>query len=342
MVNRIQIKNYKSIKELNIDTSRVNLFIGAHNSGKSNILEALTWFSTNALNENVFPELFRFKNIGDFFFDFDGTQKIEISTNELSLRLRYAKNNLGALLNYFEGVIYETSRHTPDDKQWRDNADGKFNFDLSIKENKVVNQLGNINSSFRAYSFKRLLKFELNYRPFLNPPFGENIPNILQSNRDWKQIISDFFRSKGFRLIVKPIENEIEMAKEIEGDLYSFPYQIISETMQRFVFLMLALESNDNSILILDEPESNMFPFFIKDFAERISDNKNNQFFIATHNPYLLGSLLEKTPLTDISVFITSMKNYATVVEKCTNEQINELISLGSGSFFNLDNILNH
>jgi AAA15 family ATPase/GTPase len=340
MVNRIQIKNYKSIKELKVEATRVNLFIGAHNSGKSNILEALSWFSTNALNDGVFSELFRYKNLGDFFFDFDGTQKIEVNTDELSLKIRYARNNLGALLNYFEGIIYETSRFMLDDKQWRDGVDGKFSFDLSIMDNKVVNPSGNLKTPFRTYHFKRLSKFNINYRPFLNPPFGENIPNLLQSNRIWKQRISDFFRSKGFRLIVKPIENEIEMAKEINDELYSFPYQIISETMQRFVFLMLALESNEDSILVLDEPESNMFPFFVKEFAERISDNTSNQFFIATHNPYLLGSLLEKTPLLDISVFITSMKNYETVVEKCTDEQIEELISFGSGSFFNLDNIL--
>lgn len=198
---------------------------------------------------------------------------------------------------------------------------------------------GSLDTPFRTYQFKRLPNFEINYRPFLNPPFGDNIPAILQSNKEWKQLISDFFKSKGFRLVLKPTENDIDMAKDVNDELYSFPYATISETMQRFIFLLLSIETNKSSTLILDEPESNMFPFFVKDFAERMAYNESNQYFISTHNPYLLGSLLEKAPLSDISVFITSMKDYQTVVEECDKEQINELISLGSGTFFNLDNI---
>jgi AAA15 family ATPase/GTPase len=339
MVTRLSIKNYKSIKELDIESKKINVFIGEHNSGKSNILEALSWFSVNALEKNAFSQLFRYKNVGDFFYDFDGTQIIEVSTDELSLKIRYARNDMGALLNYFEGIIYETSKKIIDDKEWPYNDNGVVRFQLDISQNQIQDVRGQLNSGFRAYSFKRLQKFERNYRNFLNPPFGENIPNILQSNKDWKQLVSDFFKSKGFRLVIKPTENEIEMAKDVNDELYSFPYQTISETMQRFIFLLLALESNKNSILILDEPESNMFPFFIKDFAERIAIDEGNQYFIATHNPYLLSSLLEKTPLSDISLFITRMENYETKVAPCDKEQINDIISLGSGVFFNLDNI---
>ena len=325
---------------MDIKAKRVNVFIGEHNSGKSNILEALSWFSVNALDKNVFNQLFRYKTAGNFFYDFDGTQTIEVFTNELILKIRYARNNLGALLNYFEGVIYSSDRIVLDENEWPENGPNLITFHLNFHQNIIENVSGAFESKFRAYSFKRLQKFEINYRNFLNPPFGENIPNILQSNKKWRDLVSDFFKSKGFRLIAKPTENEIEMAKDVNDELYSFPYPTISETMQRFVFLILALESNKDSILILDEPESNMFPFFVKDFAERIANNESNQYFIATHNPYLLNSLLEKTPLNDIGVFITRMENYKTSVVPCDKEQINELISLGSGVFFNLDNIL--
>lgn len=67
MIKNLTIKNYKSIKNLDIETSRINLFIGEHNSGKSNILEALSWFSINTLEQNVFSEVFRFRNGTDFF-----------------------------------------------------------------------------------------------------------------------------------------------------------------------------------------------------------------------------------------------------------------------------------
>jgi len=338
MVHHLSIKNYKSIKAIDTPVKRVNIFIGEYNSGKSNILEALSWFSVNMLDKDTFSQLFRYKNVGNFFFDFDGTQTIEVGTDDLNLKIRYAHNNQGALLNYFEGIIYKVGEEATDRNNWVEYRNSN-RFSLNIRENFIENVSILLDSPFRTYSFKRLSNFSINYRPFLNPPFGENVPSILQSNKEWKQLISDFFKAKGFRLITKPIENEIEIAKEVDGDLYSFPYVTISETMQRFVFLLLALESNKGATIILDEPESNMFPFFIKDFAERIAINESNQYFIATHDPYLLNSLLEKTPLTDIAVFITRMEDYQTVIEQCTDEQLNEMISLGSGIFFNLDNI---
>ncbi|MCY7358230.1 MAG: AAA family ATPase [Rudanella sp.] len=37
----VEIKNFKSIKDLRLDCKRVNIFIGKPNVGKSNILEGL-------------------------------------------------------------------------------------------------------------------------------------------------------------------------------------------------------------------------------------------------------------------------------------------------------------
>ena len=37
----VEIKNFKSIKDLRLDCKRINVFIGKPNVGKSNILEAL-------------------------------------------------------------------------------------------------------------------------------------------------------------------------------------------------------------------------------------------------------------------------------------------------------------
>lgn len=43
MLQAIEIENFKSIEHLRVDFGRVNLFIGENGSGKSNILEALTF-----------------------------------------------------------------------------------------------------------------------------------------------------------------------------------------------------------------------------------------------------------------------------------------------------------
>src|SRR5678816_902697 len=47
-VNRIHIKNFKSIVDLRLELGPVNVFIGENGSGKSNILEALAFAAAAA------------------------------------------------------------------------------------------------------------------------------------------------------------------------------------------------------------------------------------------------------------------------------------------------------
>lgn len=50
MIKKIHIQNFKSIYDLEIETGRVNLFIGENGSGKSNLLEALVFASASDSN----------------------------------------------------------------------------------------------------------------------------------------------------------------------------------------------------------------------------------------------------------------------------------------------------
>jgi len=51
MIERIHIKNFKSIYDLEIDVGRVNLIIGENGSGKSNLLESLAFVSASNSNK---------------------------------------------------------------------------------------------------------------------------------------------------------------------------------------------------------------------------------------------------------------------------------------------------
>ena len=76
----------------------------------------------------------------------------------------------------------------------------------------------------------------------------------------------------------------------------------------------IAIESNQNSTLVFEEPESQAFPYYTKYLGERIGCDKSNQYFIATHNPYLISAILEKTPKIDANVFVTYYRDYETKV----------------------------
>lgn len=151
-------------------------------------------------------------------------------------------------------------------------------------------------------------------------------------------MISSFLRDRKFRLNINTANNEILVVKEIEEEIYSFPYFTISETFQRIIFLMLAMESNNDSILVFDEPEANTFPYYTKFIAEQITYDESNQFFISTHNPYFLSAIVEKAKIEDVAVYITYMdEQYQTQLKKIDDSQMGEVLDLSSDVFFNLD-----
>jgi len=98
----------------------------------------------------------------------------------------------------------------------------------------------------------------------------------------------------------------------------------------------VAIETNKDSVIIFEEPEAHAFPYYTKFLAERISLDKTNQYFISTHNPYFLLSVLEK-PQRTILEFITYFKDYQTKVKPLIEEEITKVLDFGTSVFFNLD-----
>ena len=69
MIKELSIKNFKSVKELNIDCRRVNLYIREPNTGKSNILEALGLLSCGGHGGTSLEEYVRFQSTENLFYD---------------------------------------------------------------------------------------------------------------------------------------------------------------------------------------------------------------------------------------------------------------------------------
>jgi AAA15 family ATPase/GTPase len=332
-IKNLHIQNFKSIKDLKLNANRVNVFIGEPNAGKSNILEALSFFSINSMDNN-FRSMIRFKSTRNLFYDSVIDKPLSVKTNIRTFKLEYKKNKAGALMNRFLGVFYEKEQ---DLETLLKDVEGIPNFEMEHNGNIVNNYGPNFDTHVATYIYKRLDNFQQNFRSMLNPPYGDNIPNLLISNSELKKMVSNFFRDKGYKINLKPEDNDMEIAKEEDEVIYSYPYITISETLQRIVFLMLAIETNKNFTLILDEPESNTFPFYAKFIAERIARDKTNQYFITTHNPYLLMNLIEKTPTKELNVFVTTMKDYQTKVHLLNKKQLKEAILMQHDIFFNLD-----
>ena len=103
---------------------------------------------------------------------------------------------------------------------------------------------------------------------------------------------------------------------------------------------MAALHTNSDSVLVFEEPEAHAFPYYTKYLAERIAlDEKGNQYFISTHNPYFLLPILEKTLSEDIAVFITYYEDHHTQVRQLAQDEL-ETIFDDIDVFSNIDMFL--
>ncbi|MEZ4848668.1 MAG: AAA family ATPase [Bacteroidia bacterium] len=77
MIQKLEIYNFKSIKELFLDCKRINVFIGKPNVGKSNILEGISMFR-GGLKENI-----RQNDVRNIFYDQDVSLNVKIKSNDL-------------------------------------------------------------------------------------------------------------------------------------------------------------------------------------------------------------------------------------------------------------------
>ena len=178
------------------------------------------------------------------------------------------------------------------------------------------------------------------FKPFgsksLLPPHGLNLASILYSQREYLRRLSKSF-GEGMRLTVeikKGSEIEVKCILEKEDPPVIVDWSLLSETMRRLAFHLLAIWTNKDSVIAFEEPEAHSFPYYTSVLAEEIASDQNNQYFITTHNPYFLLRLLEKTPKEQIGCFVVWMKNYETRVRRLTEEEIEDEVLDAAGDVF--------
>jgi len=338
-LKEVEIKNFKSIKHLKIRCKRVNIFIGKPNTGKSNILEAIVGFPSMLYYGYANDKLFiRHKELNNLFYYTNLKEKIEISY------LWRSNNDQNYFFTFILFYNYESNRYI-----FRVEPDiiPDIAFPVSITEtfylsNQVkVSEFIKIIKKFKLYRFNEFSEYNKRREiEFLFPPDGTNLFSIILANKEIRDIVQDIVDSLGLKLILDTRHNELGLGKIVENTIILFPYEIISETLRRLIFYIAAVKSNEGSIIAMEEPEAHAFPYYTKYLAEIIASDRNNQYFITTHNPYFLLSLIEKTPKDEINVFLTYYEDDQTKVKELSEEELQEILEQDIDVFFNLDRFL--
>ncbi|MFN8712817.1 MAG: AAA family ATPase [Bacteroidota bacterium] len=340
-ITTLTIENFKSIKSLKLNPKRVNVFIGEPNSGKTNILEALSLLSEDNLHKGYFNHILRIERAKQLFCEQNSKNTIRIQTNKnkyLIFEDKYNTSNSFPLFNYLL-ADNQTSSYLSKEIQ--------NTLDISYTHFGNTNVLGDSfkhNSGFRTnvnyYIYNSTQELSDSTNEVLNQPHGSNIIHVLKSNSELAKLVALYLEEQNRKLGVYEEQQRLEIISEKNGLLYSYTYLSLSETLRRYFFLEAILKSNNQNVILLDEPDTHAFPPYVKQFAEEIAFQKSNQFFITTHNPYMLGSLVEKTPTKELAVFICRKENNQTKVYELNEKQILQVMDYDVDVFFNLDRII--
>ncbi len=316
MIQKLSIRNFKSIRELDLDCRRVNVFIGEPNAGKTNILEAMALTCAEALQNT--KAVCRVSKTSDLFWDQNPENQISLEMDDFGFRT--IKRDGAYVFTVIQGK--------------KSGLEGRWN-------EEVNGNVRNTQSKCRYYLFSDLQNNWDDAGHSLSPPFGSNIARLLYSDKIARQSAGKFFTGSGLKLTVDYSARKLTLVKEEDDVLVTFPYSSASETLRRMIFYHLALETNRDQVLVFDEPEAHAFPPFTKTLAERIAlDDRGNQFFLTTHSPYMLDSLLSKTPASDLNVVLCRMENFETKAYPLNQEQIDQIKEWSMDAFFNFDRLL--
>ncbi|TSC78429.1 MAG: hypothetical protein G01um101433_236 [Parcubacteria group bacterium Gr01-1014_33] len=325
MIKIVKIQQFKSIAKLVLEPRRVNLFIGKPNVGKSNILEAIALLGLPYAVNNI-KEVVRIETAPDLFYDQDTAKKISIEANEVALSITFEGSGFKIDARGREGDGFTSQGFM---FQRTINYDGNLG---SMSQGEI-----GLHEQIKFYKFLTQTNFPGRRTEFLWPPYGNNLMVMLQVLDDLKKVVADLLAGFGFRLLFKQQEGKIEIAKQVGDVIITYPYSLVSDTLQRVIFYYAAMLSNKDSVLIFEEPESNSFPYYTKFMAERIALDTPNQYFISTHNPYLLSSIAEKTPKDELAIFVVYFDDYQTKAVRLSGDQVQEVIDLDASIFFNLE-----
>lgn len=340
----VEIKNFKSIKHLRLDCKRVNIFIGKPNVGKSNILEALGMLGITAIESRKYMDSsVRYESTDQLFFDSNTSEKISISTSlvESSLKLDERINWLPDNIYVFDWLI----------KKQILNSDGGLHRSFDLGEDGIVKATSagtftnredrdhfksSIESPIRKYDFRNLTEFKNSFSRYLLPPHGQNLYEVINRNSLLWNEFAKLFLEQGLEFILSDANRTFVLQKKEGIKAKQYPFFSIADTFRRFMFYITAIESNKNSVLVLEEPEVHSFPPYTKALAHRIASHDENQYFISTHSPYILQTLISEVDEADLAVYITYYKDYQTHVRLLTAEELQEAQDLSIDLFYNL------
>jgi len=323
-IRHIYIKNFKSLKECYInDCRRINLFIGRPNVGKSNIIEALSLFTIPNLKENSskkLSNLVRIEHETELFYNGNWENETLIQTDIGDCKIEFDPKEVLRIFLNINGGSYSAK------------IDDKLNVSaLSTKTD--------FKTTIKRYTYKADVTYKKGHSKYLIPPFGSNLLSIIENYPKLKSQVIDFFNDYSLEIAFDKSSQTIKILQRNNEGIFLIPYNSIADTLQRIIFYKAAIESNNDSILLFEEPEAHSFPPYMTHLTQEMIYKKDCQFFIATHSSFILNDFLQNAQ-EELAVFNVDYSEGQTVVRQLSRSELHEVLQNGVDLFTNNETYL--
>jgi len=350
-INKLKIQNFKSLEKVELDCARINIIIGKPNVGKSNALEAISLLGgTYSVNDKKYlSDFIRYKKFGELF-SAKGTDTPILVQSDLGVaQIRHHTHNnlfdyslapdlktLTALnkLDLNKRANSVTENISRDSKGAVAQLPQYYQIIYNDGQIQAPYQIIQWHSPVKKFDFIRDQRIDNLFNQFLLPASGSNLYSIVKKDKQLTKEVAGFFKEYKLKFVFKEDEKEFGLQREKNGVVFSYSYNSMADTLQRIIFNIAAIQSNKNSVLLFEEPEAHSFPLYIKKFAEEVVADKNNQYFITTHSPFILNTIIENAPLSHVKVFVATYNNYQTKLTALSQKELEEMLNYGNDIFF--------
>ena len=311
----IEIKNFRGIECLKIDDfSRVNVFLGQNNSGKSSILEAIHLL-TGMANPDTPQNLNRirsrnyytvFKDVFYLFHNMDIKTPPEIYAQQVDGDDRWLRLNLAYVF---------------DEQSLSTQATG-MNGTLPMSETKTFMNTLEMQFGIHTKGELRTYQSSITVRPdgmMSNKKINENYLEKYQTTYltadlwgiNLAATLSELFKRKQKDIVLKRLthfDDHITDVDILQDDIYvdfenmaeKLPLRMTGDGMRRYLNIVAASANPMNNIILIDEIDNGLHYSAYKKLWEAIfalATETNKQVFVTTHSKetlYRLNEMLEE------------------------------------------------
>lgn len=372
IIDNIKVKNFKSLKDIDIKLNNFTLISGVNSSGKSSLIQSLLLFKQN-LESILFEEQFRnylganktiklpIKTVsfnGDYISV--GNEKLilsqESSRDDMTFTLGSIEKNISIDINpkleimHSQNSNFEILQVFSDqtfDYLSTDRTQPKHTFDYSSKD--IENNSLGIHGQYTAHYLAEKMRQPLNIEALQHP--NSKTSQLLENTYKWlSEISSNVSISASADASTQSVK--LTYMYEYDGGTSSNYSSLNVGFGLTYVLpvIVLILKSKPGDLIIIENPESHLHPAGQSKIAElcAVAANNDVQIIVETHSDHFLNGLRVATKKkiitpekSQLHYFEKPENSLETIVHSLNIDEEGRIDDWPEGFFDEWDNKLN-